>query len=168
MNTFLRRIGRWFGVLVTSSAMLYGVAAHAQSDPAKVKLIEQDAASWSHNMDQLLAGYTDDVIYEDVPMGLVLHGKEELRAFAQGFFNGFPDLKAVITTRVVDGNRGASEWLFTGTQAGDMPNIPASNKKMDLRGASLYEFEGGKIKHKIDFWDLGTLLRQLGVMSAKQ
>ena len=168
MNTFLHRLGRWLSVLVASSAMLCSLAVQAQSDPANAKLIEQDAASWSHNMDQLLSGYTDDVIYEDVPMGLVLHGKEELRAFATGFFNAFPDLKAIITTRVVDGNRGASEWLFTGTQAGDMPNIPASNKKMDLRGASIYEFEGGKIKHKIDFWDLGTLLRQLGVTPAKQ
>jgi hypothetical protein len=48
-----------------------------------------------------------------------------------------------------------------------MPNMPASNKTMDVRGASIYEFEGGKIKHKIDYWDLSTMLRQLGFMPTK-
>jgi steroid delta-isomerase-like uncharacterized protein len=158
-----------YAIVLGTCLMLSATLAHAQSDPEKMKLIEQEAVGWSRNMDQLMAVFAEDVIYEDAPMGLVLHGKEELRGFATSFFNGFPtDLKAVITTAVVDGNHGASEWRFTGTHSGDMPNMPASNKTMDVRGASIYEFEGGKIKHKIDYWDLSTMLRQLGFMPAKQ
>jgi steroid delta-isomerase-like uncharacterized protein len=142
--------------------------AHAQSDLARVKLIEREAAAWSGQMDELLSLFTDDVIYEDAALGIVLHGKEELRAFARSFFDGFPtDLKAVIVTAVVDGDLGASQWTFTGTQSGDMPNMPASNRKMEMRGASIYEFEAGRIKHKIDFWDMNTLLRQLGFAAPK-
>lgn len=157
-------------VALGTCLMLFEIVAYAQSNPEKLRLIEQEAGGWSsRDVDQLLSVFTDDVVYEDVPLGLVLHGKEELRAFATGFFNGFPtDLKAVITTNVVDGDRGASQWRFTGTHTGDMQNMPASNKSMDFRGASIYEFQGGKIKHKIDFWDLSTMLRQLGFMPAKQ
>lgn len=158
-----------YAIVLGSCLMLANNVAQAQSDPKKVKLIEQEAVGWSRNMDQLMAVFTEDVVYEDAPMGLVLHGKEELRGFATAFFKGFPtDLKAVITTAVVDGDRGASQWRFTGTQTGDMPNMPASNKSMDVQGASIYEFEGAKIKHKIDYWDLSTMLRQLGFMPAKQ
>lgn len=135
--------------------------AQAQNDADNIRLIQEEAAAWSHNMDQLLSVFTDDVTYEDTPLGSTFRGKGELRAFAQGFFNAFPDLKAVITSTVVSGNRAASEWRFIGTQAGDLAGIPASNKQMDLRGVSIYEFEGGKIKRKIDYWDMATLVKQL-------
>ncbi len=136
--------------------------AQAQNDADKIRLIEAEAAGWSRNMDQLLSVFTDDVTYEDTPLGSTFRGKGELRTFAQGFFNAFPgDLKAVITSTVISGNRAASEWRFTGTQVGDLAGIPASNKQMDLRGVSIYEFEGGKIKRKIDYWDMATLVKQL-------
>jgi steroid delta-isomerase-like uncharacterized protein len=53
---------------------------------------------------------------------------------------------------------------LSGTQTGDMPGVPAANKRMDVMGASIYEFEGGKIKRKVDYWDVATALRQLGVL----
>ena len=163
-----RSFGLCTGILLTLSATLWSVTALAQNDPVKQQLIEQEAAGWSSgNLDQLLSVFSDDVTYEDIPLGLVFHGKDELRAFAKEFFNGFPDLKAAIVTTVVNGDRGASEWTFAGTQTGDMPNMPASNKRMDLRGMSTYEFESGKIKRKIDYWDVGTMMRQLGFAPAK-
>jgi hypothetical protein len=45
--------------------------AAAQSDADKIKLIENEAAGWSRNMDLLLASYTDDVSYEDPGLSLV-------------------------------------------------------------------------------------------------
>jgi steroid delta-isomerase-like uncharacterized protein len=163
-----RSCGLCVGILLALSSALWSVNAAAEGDPINQRLVEQEAAGWSSgNLDQLLSVFTDDVTYEDVPLGLVLHGKEELRAFAKGFFNGFPDLKAAIVTTVVSGDRGASEWTFAGTQTGDMPNMPASNKRMDLRGMSTYEFASGKIKRKIDYWDVGTMMRQLGFAPAK-
>lgn len=163
-----RSFGLCAGIVLALCTSLWSVAATAENDPVKQQLIEQEAAGWSSgNLDQLLSVFSDDVTYEDVPLGVVFHGKEELRAFAKGFFNGFPDLKAVIVTTVVNGDRGASEWTFAGTQTGDMPNMPASNKRMDLRGMSTYEFASGKIKRKIDYWDVGTMMRQLGFAPGK-
>ncbi len=45
--------------------------------------------------------------------------------------------------------------------------MPAANQKMDVRGASVYQFEGGKIKHKVDYLDWATVLRQLTPKPAK-
>jgi ketosteroid isomerase-like protein len=44
------------------------------------------ASTWSsHDLDQVLPLYTDDVHYEDVTFGAVNHGKDELRAFGELF-----------------------------------------------------------------------------------
>ena len=152
------------GVLLGS---LWIAPTQAQSDAEKIRLIENEAAGWSRNMDQLLASVSEDVVYEDVPLGLMFKGKEQLRGFAQSFFDAFPDLKAVVTGTVVSGDRAASEWRFTGTQTGELMGIPAANGRMDVRGTSIYQFEGGKIKRKVDYWDSATVLRQLGAMPAK-
>ena len=142
--------------------------AEAQSDADKVRVIHDEAAGWSRNTDVLLATYTDDVSDEDPGLSLVLKGKDQVRGFAQSFSDAFPDLQAEIVSTNVSGNRGASEWRFSVTQTGDLAGIPAAGKQMDVVGASIYEFEGGKIKRKVDYWDFATALRQLGAMPAKQ
>jgi steroid delta-isomerase-like uncharacterized protein len=160
---FLRAaaLGLWLGVASVAPAT-------AQSDADKVRVIYNEAAGWSRNMEVLLGSYTDDVSYEDPGLSVALKGKDQVRGFAQSFFDAFPDLKAEIISTIVSGNRGASEWRISGTQALDLAGIPATGKRMDLLGASIYEFEDGKIKRKVDYWDFATALRQLGAMPQKQ
>jgi steroid delta-isomerase-like uncharacterized protein len=154
-------LGLWLALVSTAPA-----AAHSDAD--KVKVIHDEAAGWSRNMDVLLGSYTDDVSYEDPGLSLVLKGKDQVRGFALSFFEAFPDLKAEIISTIVSGNRAASEWRLSGTQTRDLAGIPAAGKRMDVLGASIYEFEGSKIKRKVDYWDFATALRQLGAMPQKQ
>jgi steroid delta-isomerase-like uncharacterized protein len=143
------------------------LVAYAQSDADKIKVIEAQAPAWSQGLEPLMATFTDDLVYEDVPLGVVNKGKEELRKFAAGFLNAFPDLKSTISSVIISDNKAAFEWLFEGTQKGDMPGMPASNKRMSFRGVSVAEFADGKVAHQIDYWDLATMLKQLGFMPAK-
>ena len=51
------------------------------------RVLENWAAAWSsHNTERVLALFTDDCVYEDVAFGVVTHGKDQLRAFADGAF----------------------------------------------------------------------------------
>src|SRR5205823_6081185 len=85
-------------------------------------VLEDWARYWSsHEMDRLLTLFTDDVVYEDVTMGAVNHGKDELRAFGEGFFAGFPDVTFELTSRFTTGAQGGAEWVMRGTHRGDMP-----------------------------------------------
>jgi steroid delta-isomerase-like uncharacterized protein len=130
------------------------------------QLLDEWAESWSsHDMDGVLALYTDDCVYEDVPLGVVNHGKEELKAFASSFFSAAPDLKVEIRSRFACGDVGGLEWVFSGTQTGDLPNMPASGRSFSLRGASICEARGGKLARVCDYWDLNTFLKQLGFLS---
>ena len=167
MTNLSWKFTNWILALLVVVGTLVTNIARADGDAEKIKLIEAEAAGWTRNMDQLLAIFTDDLVYEDNPLARTFHGKEELRAFAQSFFNAFPDLKSVITSAIVSGDRGAAEWRLTGTHFGDLPGMPASNKQMDLHGMSIYYFEGNKIKRTVDYWDLSTMLKQLGFMPTK-
>jgi steroid delta-isomerase-like uncharacterized protein len=128
-------------------------------------LWERWAAAWSsHDMDQVLPLYTDNSVHEDVTIGAVKHGKEEIRAFGHDFISGFPDFKIEMTSGFVAGDFGAGEWIMTGTHAGDRPGRPASGKAISVRGASIAELRDGKIRRVSDYWDMATLLRQTGQM----
>jgi steroid delta-isomerase-like uncharacterized protein len=51
-----------------------------------------------------------------------------------------------------------------GTHTGEMPGMPATGKRFEVRGASTFEFRDAKILRCSDYWDMATLLKQLGFM----
>src|SRR5262249_36332237 len=116
--------------------------------------------------DRLLALFTDDVMYEDVTMGAVNHGKGELRTFGEGFFAGFPDVTFEVSSRFVSGTRGGLEWVMRGTHRGDLPGLPATGKQVEGGGASILAFAGESTRRCSDYWDMTTFLRQLGFLPA--
>ena len=91
-------------------------------------------------LDNLLQLFTDDVIYEDVALGAVNVGKDALRAFAENFLLVFPDVTLELSLTFSTATHGGTEWVMRGTQAGDLPDLPATGKRMTLRGASVFEF----------------------------
>jgi steroid delta-isomerase-like uncharacterized protein len=74
----------------------------------------------SHNTDGFLSLFTDDCVYEDVALGVVNHGKNELRVFIEGIFAAFPDFGIDLTYWFVANDRAAMEWVFYGTHHGDL------------------------------------------------
>jgi steroid delta-isomerase-like uncharacterized protein len=123
------------------------------------------AESWSaHDLGRLLPLFTEDVIYEDVTLGVVNRGTAELRAFAEGFFAAFPDVTFELRTSFSDGGSAGAEWIMRGTHKGDMPGMPATGKRVEVRGASVFAFEGSRIKRCADYWDAVTFRKQLGFL----
>jgi len=53
---------------------------------ANEPLLERWAAGWSaHDPERVASLYTDDCVYEDVPLGAVSRGKRELTALGRPF-----------------------------------------------------------------------------------
>jgi steroid delta-isomerase-like uncharacterized protein len=121
----------------------------------------------AHDAARFVTLFTDDVVYEDVTFGAVNHGKAETQAFIESFFPAFPDLAFEVTSRFAAGDRAGLEWVMTGTHRGDLPGLPASGKRCNVRGATIVELAGGKIRRNSDYWDLATMLKQLGFMPAE-
>src|SRR2546421_12899123 len=130
--------------------------------------IDEWAVAWSSaDADKVVALFTDDCVYEDVTMEIVIRGKEELKNFAKTFFGAYPDLKIELHSRFVFGTLGSAEWTESGTHRGDAPGLPATNKHMSVRGASVFELQGDKIRRCTDYWNMVTLLKQFGLMPAE-
>lgn len=126
-------------------------------------VIKQWAEGWSSgDMKQVVSVYTDDCVHEDVTLGVVNHGKDELTAFGDGFFAAAPGLVVELVSHCVSGDRGSAEWWFKGTQEGEVLGLPATGKPFAFRGMSAFEFTGDKICRCSDYWDLETFKRQLG------
>lgn len=76
----------------------------------------------------------------------------------------FPDLSWSIEDVMAEGDRVAVRWSVTGTHQGEFLGIPATSKEVTVRGFSLEQIEGGKIKESWGEWDALGLLQQLGVI----
>jgi len=123
------------------------------------------AAENSRDVDKFASFYTDDCVWEDVALGLVNRGKEEVKAYFKSMFASFPDLRFEVQSVFVAGDWGACEWLMTGTQAADFPGIPSAvGKGFSVRGVSIIQFHKGKIRRNSDYWNMTTLMQQVSLM----
>lgn len=123
--------------------------------------------AWSaHDVDAVLDKFADDCVFEDVPLGSVARGKPELAQLAEQMFAGSPDIQFNGERGVVIGADGryAGEWTMTGTHDGDFPGLPATHKRFSVRGVSIGELEGTKIRRNCDYWNLAEFLTQVGLM----
>src|SRR5437762_3435475 len=92
------------------------------------RAIDNWAAHWSaHDMDRLLPLFTEDVVYEDVTMGVMNRGLAQLRAFGEGFFSGFPDITFELRSSFGNGSSGGAEWIMRGVHTGDLPGMSCSD-----------------------------------------
>jgi steroid delta-isomerase-like uncharacterized protein len=121
-------------------------------------------AAWnSHDWKKTSPFYADDCIMEDLP-SKISHGKREVEAYYEYLLVGYPDLHFEAKTTFGGKNQIASEWIMSGTHTGNTARFKATGKKFSVRGVSILEVQSGKIIRETDYWDMVSLLRQLGLM----
>ena len=94
---------------------------------------------------------------------------EQLRMFNQNYRTAFPDGHVDVTLMIAQGNYVVAHWTGTGTHTGPLPtptgsSIPATGKKVVLKGSDTYELKGGEIFRSWTFVDMASLLGQLGLL----
>ena len=116
-----------------------------QSNEVTVEFLKAFADAWNrHDIDDLMSFMADDCIFEsssgDERCGTRYEGVEAVR---KGFTNNwetFPDAKWSNDRHFIVGNRGVSEWTFTGTQA--------DGRRVEVNGCDIFTFREGKIAVK--------------------
>lgn len=91
------------------------------------------------------------------------------RAYTQGFITAFPDLRWDIKLTVTQGDHVVVNWAGVGTHTGPLTTptgntIPPTGKKATVPGSSTLEIKNGKVTRNVVYFDMVTLLGQLGLM----
>jgi steroid delta-isomerase-like uncharacterized protein len=87
---------------------------------------------------------------------------KEATANARQWRQAFPDARGTITSRIVDGNKGAAEIVWRGTNRGPLMGQPATNKAVTVRAAVFIETDGSKITRSTHYIDVASMMAQLG------
>jgi steroid delta-isomerase-like uncharacterized protein len=110
------------------------------------------AAISSHDVEKMASLFTEDCLYEDVALGSVMHGREALKTGYRNLFSSIPDFKLELESLFIADDWVGSEWVMTGT--------PTTGENFSIRGASISQLQGGKIKRNADYYDPASLLWQ--------
>lgn len=103
-----------------------------------------------HDLDAIMAFFTEDAILEAPrgpdPWGSRFVGQAAVREGLAARFTGIPDVHYSEDRHWVRGDRGASEWLLTGTTT--------AGERIAVRGCDLWEFRDGLIARKDSYWKI--------------
>ena len=115
------------------------------TDAEKIALLDRFAAAWNaHDVDALMECMVDGddcAFYAaagGTPKGGVSEGRAAVRAAYEAVWKKFPDAKWNNPTHFVSGERGITQWLFTGTTSD-------GKEKSNVHGCDVFEFKNGKI-----------------------
>ena len=158
-----------FALMMVAGLMVVATQAVAQT-PAELLAVRDaaDKALNAHDVDTQVSYWTDDCVYDFVPLPTPFRGKAVARTFFEGLLAGIPDFTATASHVWAAGNIVVVECVARGTQTGEWMGIPPTGKSIQMPHIDLYEFEGTKIKRGATYGDMASLMMQLGVMPPSQ
>ena len=139
--------------------------AQSAEDVARESIESYNAGDF----DGLRSLLADDFYEEELATQRRLEGADARVEAAQHWKQAFPDEHGTITGAYTSGNTVAIELTWEGTQSGPLatPNgqeLPPSNRREALKAVMVIEIEDGKIKALRHYFDLMTMLQQIGAM----
>ena len=101
-----------------------------------------------HDVDLLMTFMAEDCVFDSTAgpeaCGTRHAGRERVRRAFARVFETFPDARFVEARHFVIGDRGVSEWLFTGTTA--------EGVRVEVNGCDIFTFRGDKIAVKTSYF----------------
>ena len=98
----------------------------------------------AHDINAIMRHMTDDCVFEASAgpdaNGEKFTGQKQVQKAFEDVFRTFPDARWSSPRHFISGDRGFSEWIFTGTRA--------DGTKVQVTGCDLFTFKDGKIAIK--------------------
>ncbi len=134
------------GAATTVEQAIAAFLDRALALPPDVAMLESFAAAWNrHDIDALMDHMTEDCVFHasfgPEACGMRHAGAEAVRAGFARAWQDFPDAQWRHARHFVAGDRGVSEWTFTGTRASD-------GLRVEVDGCDIFTFARGRIRVK--------------------
>jgi steroid delta-isomerase-like uncharacterized protein len=133
---------------------------------AKAAVTAYNEKDWSKGKDILAA----DAVYDEKGTRRRIQGAGEIIEAWQGWAKAFPDSKATFVRAFESGDTAVLELVWKGVHTGPLQTptgtIPPSNKPIELPACQIVQVEGGKVKSATHYFDMLTMLTQIGATGA--
>ena len=115
------------------------------TNPVTVEVLQEFADAWNrHDANALMAFMSEDCMFEASAgpdaAGTRYIGREAVRAGFSEVWVTYPDAQWSDARHFICGDRGVSEWTFTGTRA--------DGSRVEVHGCDVFTFRDGKIALK--------------------
>ena len=136
------------------------------ADIAKSQISAYNQKDWTAVAAVLAPG----CVYDEVATHRRVQGVNDIMAAWRGWATAIPDSKASFDSVSVSGNIVTLELTWRGVQTGPLETpagaLPPSGRSMDIRACQVVEVSDGKVQSIRHYFDMATLLQQLGAFAA--
>ena len=135
----------------------------------KIQMAKQGVEAFStDDWVRFKAPLSADAVYEELSTHRRIQGPDAIVEGLKGWKQAFPDSKGTVTKAIESGDTVALEITWEGTQTGElvgpMGAVPASGKRVSVKAAQLVTFKGDKVAETKHYFDLMTILAQIGAV----
>ena len=109
--------------------------------------------------------FADDAVFTQMALPQPFTGREAIAGMLRLFYeDAFSDAQGELRNVAADNERGLGfiEFTFSGRHTGALMAIQPSGRQVEMPMLGVYEISGGKIRHARLYYDMATLMRQLG------
>lgn len=109
--------------------------------------------------------YSKDFVNHGIHRNATL---EEDQAALKGWHQAFSDIAIVPEKLIAEGDLVTVYWIAHGTNTGTGNGLPATGKKAELAGITIWRIVDGKIKEEWSAFDQLSMMQQLGLLPANK
>ncbi len=143
------------------TGQLFGSTLQDQNKATAKRAFEEILSRGRYELTEQL--YARDFINHGIHANSSL---EEDQAALKGWYAAFPDVVIVPEKLIAEEDLVTIYWIARGTNTGTGNGLPATGKKAELAGITIWRIVDGKIKEEWSAFDQLSMMQQLGLLPA--
>jgi steroid delta-isomerase-like uncharacterized protein len=158
-SVFLALLGLLFAVLPASAAPRRELELRSRNKAVARRVFDEIFNQGRFEVaDEIYAkDFVNHGVHRDI-------GLKEDQDAARGWKLAFPDLKMTVLKEIAEGDLVAVLYTGTGTNTGEGNGLPATGKKIEARGITIWRIVNGKITEEWSAFDQLRIMRDLGLL----
>lgn len=126
-------------------------------------------AAWNrHDPDAVAGFFSEDGLYDDRGASEVARGRPVIREHVAGVMRSFPDIRFGLVRAAHGDDFTCGEWTCRMTQRGALSGLRPTGRSVSSAGVDVARLDdAGRIAHLVSYYDAAAIMRELGVLPAK-
>lgn len=117
--------------------------------------------------------YAEDAVLRELPTGREVHGAEAIADLHFAWREAFPTMRGEVENLIVAGDQVVLETTWRGTHDGTLsapgaPAVPPSANPVAVPACMVLRFRDGRIAEQRHYFDMATLMAQVGARPGDQ